>query len=260
MFVPVPMVTAADISALLLTTEMVPLETLFDSSNGAYVCQLGDIQVVYKPLSFETQLWDFPDDTLGRREVAASQIDQLLGWGLVPPTVWTDEAPFGPGSVQLFIADAEVVDVAVVGEDEIPKNWFPILKGELDSKPVVVIHRDAQELLQAAIFDAVINNADRKGGHILRDGSDRLWLIDHGVVLHHESKLRTVLWGWVGVEIPSEFVEDLVRLQNSIGDVLDPNIFSNLEIEALATRIAGLIHKGLPAPSTAWPAVPWPIF
>lgn len=254
------MVTAAELIALLETQELKIVGQLIDSSNGAFVCDLGDIQVVYKPEAEETELWDFPESTLSRREVAASEIDHLLGWNLIPPTVWTEEGEFGPGSVQVFIPDADVKDVEIVPEAEFPSDLLPIVKGEMGGTSVVVGHRADDELFRASVLDAILNNADRKGGHLLRDSDGKLWLIDHGVVLHNEQKLRTVLWGWAGVSVPANIREDLQKLLESVLTAVPVEYFSKDERDAIITRIEDLLEDGLPYPSQDWPAIPWPIY
>lgn len=254
------MVTAADLQALLKTHELRIVGQLIDSSNGAFVCDLGDIQVVYKPEAEETHLWDFPESTLSRREVAASAIDQLLGWNLIPTTVWTEDGEYGPGSVQLFVPEAEVTDVEIVPESEFPKDLLPVVKGEMGGTPVVVGHRVDDELFRAAVLDAILNNADRKGGHLLRDSNGKLWLIDHGVVLHDEPKLRTVLWGWAGTALPQAIRADIEKLSTSVLTALPMEYFSVGERVAIGQRINDLLADGMPYPSQDWPAIPWPIY
>src|SRR5674476_970919 len=154
---------------------------LVDASNVALRgrLELDDIQtrVIYKPVDGERSLWDFPDGTLAEREAAAFVLSAVGGWNLVPPTVLR-EGPLGRGSVQLWV--------------------------------VAVAHADRPELASAAVFDVVINNADRKGSHLVLDESGSLWGFDHGVSCHTEPKLRTVLWGWVGQPLPEA---DLARLE-----------------------------------------------
>ena len=142
---------------------------------------------VYKPQAGETPLWDFPEGTLALREYAAFVVSEVLGWRLVPPTVLRDGI-HGPGMVQLFVdADPE-------------EHYF--------THSLV----DAHRIQQTVAFDVVVNNADRKAGHVLRDAQDRLWLVDHGICFHVDDMLRTVIWVFAGVPIPSDIFDDLSAL------------------------------------------------
>ena len=232
------------------------------ASNAVFVveCVLGDDQcrAVYKPAAGERPLWDFPDAVLGRREVAAYEVAQACGFGFVPPTVWRDDAPLGPGSLQQWIDDAVLVDVAVL--PELPENWRHVLDAELtDGTPVTVGHVDSDELRALALFDAVVNNADRKAGHIMRDSAGTLWAVDHGVTFHAEPKLRTVLWGFSGDPIPAALL-DRIR-PDMLGLDAVAAALTKDEQMALAQRIARLRETGVyPEPSPDWPAIPWPIF
>lgn len=232
------------------------------ASNAVFVveCTLGDEQcrAVYKPAAGERPLWDFPDAVLGRREVAAYEVAVACGFGFVPPTVWREDAPLGAGSLQRWIDDATVVDIAVVPEP--PTNWRAVLDAELtDGTPVQVAHADNTELRELALFDALVNNADRKAGHILRDRDGALWAVDHGVTFHADPKLRTVLWGFAGETIADDLLArlspDLLNLQAVAQAITDD------ERTALERRIRELVRKRVyPEPSPEWPAIPWPIF
>jgi hypothetical protein len=203
-------------------------------------CADRTLQAVYKPSQGERPLWDFPQGTLAAREAAAYVVSRQLGWDLVPPTVMRDQGPSGPGSVQLFVdADPE-------------RHYFSM--ADVD-KP---------RLIPAAVFDALINNADRKGGHVLFDAQDHLWLIDHGVCFHIEPKLRTVIWDFAGQTIPGELLDDLASLRKQ----LQPNgaarqlllaLLSDSEIDALDLRARRLIETGsMPTPGPDRP-YPWPL-
>jgi uncharacterized repeat protein (TIGR03843 family) len=206
----------------------------------ARVC-LGEAErlAIYKPRRGEQPLWDFPDGTLYRREVAAYLVSEALGWGLVPPTVRRG-GPFGIGSAQLYVeADPQL-------------TAFELVEHGNHAMPLV------------AAFDALINNADRKGGHCLAETVDgRVWAIDHGVCFHTEPKLRTVLWDFAGQELPARVVADLERLAATLRDgplrrelrgLLEPD-----EIAALGTRAARLSSRAcFPMPSGRRP-YPWPL-
>jgi uncharacterized repeat protein (TIGR03843 family) len=245
---------------------------LADASNVVLLghLELGDIRtrVIYKPVKGERPLWDFPDGTLAQREAAAFVLSAVGGWNLVPPTVIRD-GPFGPGSVQLWVDAVEggtqtLIDV--VTPAELAPGWLPVFAAQLaDGTEVVVAHADRPDLASAAVFDVVINNADRKGSHLVVDQSGSLRGFDHGLSAHTEPKLRTVLWGWVGRSLPEV---DLARLEALSGWLSNPRspvsravkgLLTRAEVEAVSQRIAGLLATGLfPEPSGRGPAVPWP--
>ena len=231
--------------------------------------ELDDIhtRVIYKPVKGERPLWDFPDGTLARREAASFVLSAVGGWNIVPPTVLRD-GPFGPGSVQLWVDAVEdgtaLIDVVTLAE--LAPGWLPVFEGQLaDGTAVVVAHADRPELASAAVFDVVINNADRKGSHLVLDRSGSLWGFDHGLSAHTEPKLRTVLWGWVGEPLPEVDLARLEALSRWLGNPRSPvsrtinGLLSPAEVDALGQRIANLLTTGLfPEPSGRGPAVPWP--
>jgi uncharacterized repeat protein (TIGR03843 family) len=207
----------------------------------AEVSQNGDtIMSVYKPSRGERPLWDFPPASLACREAAAYLVSEALGWELVPPTVYRKKAPIGPGSLQLFI-------------DHDPElHYFNLPE------------TDRQSLRPVVLFDLLINNADRKGSHLLFDTNHHLWLIDHGICFHAEDKLRTVIWDFAGQSIPEDLIDDL----RSFHKKLDPgsNLYTDLqsllnvqEIKALAARAKHLISLCIfPQPDTEQRSFPWP--
>jgi uncharacterized repeat protein (TIGR03843 family) len=245
---------------------------LVDASNVALLgnLELGDIatQVIYKPTAGERSLWDFPDGTLADREAAAFVLSAVGGWNLVPPTVLRD-GPLGAGSVQLWVdttdgATDNLIDV--VPPTELAPGWLPVLQAELaDGTEVVVAHADRPELASAAVFDVVINNADRKGSHLVLDQAGSLWGFDHGVSCHVDPKLRTVLWGWVGQSLPEA---ELARLESLSGWLSNPStpvaralkaLLSPAEVDAVGRRITRLLADGhFPEPNGRGPAIPWP--
>jgi len=245
---------------------------LVDASNMALRghLELDDIRtrVIYKPVQGERSLWDFPDGTLASRESAAFVLSAVGGWNIVPPTVLR-EGPLGPGSVQFWVdalegASQSLVDVVTPAELE--PGWLPVLEAQLaDGSAVVVAHADLPELASAAVFDAVINNADRKGSHLVLDQFGTLWGFDHGVSCHAEPKLRTVLWGWVGQPLPEAELARLEALSGWLSTARSPvsrtlaGLLSPAEVEAVSRRIAGLLASGrFPQPNSRGPAVPWP--
>lgn len=249
-------------SRLLETGEITIIGRHPQASNAVFVVEVagdaGTTRAIYKPVAGERQLWDFPEGELARREVAAYRLASALGFGFVPTTVWREDAPHGPGSLQQWIDDAALQDVEVLSEAG--EGWLHVLDAELqDGTAVVVAHRDAAELRAVAMFDALMNNADRKAGHLLRDPSGGLWAVDHGVTFHAEPKLRTVLWGFVGQPLADGLLEALTRVPAVLDTVT--GWISEEEIDAVQSRADSLLGRGVfPAPSGEWPAIPWPIW
>ena len=194
---------------------------------------------VYKPISGERPLWDFPDGTLAGREISAYLVSEATGWGIVPPTLLRD-GPFGPGMVQLWIDGDEDVDLAKF------------------------VRRDEPALRRMAIFDAVVNNADRKGGHIIPTTDGHVYGVDHGICFSVDPKLRTLLWRWAGKQLPDDAVAVLERLADDLRGNLGEQLHEHLtrrEVRCTQQRVAELLRTGRhPEPSGDWPALPWPPF
>jgi uncharacterized repeat protein (TIGR03843 family) len=240
------------------------------ASNSTLRCRIevpgeDDLLCVYKPAAGERPLWDFPDATLGHRELASYELSAALGWDLVPPTVWREDGPGGEGMCQAWIqTDPQVDQVDIVRRGAAPKGWKRVLDAtdEIGS-PVELVHADTPDLRRIAVFDAVANNADRKGAHVLVDCSGRVWAIDHGVTFSTESKLRTVVWGWAGEPIDDADLRDLVVLRELLSTEYEPidQWLDGRESMRLRTRLNRLIQAGTyPVPSGQWPAIPWPVF
>lgn len=220
---------------------------------------------VYKPRRGERPLWDFPTGTLGRREVAAHDIAQLLDWPLIPLTVWRDDGPAGPGMCQLWVeADESQEAVRLVPRRRIPAGWRVVAEGE-DSggRGVCLVHDDCSDLQRLALLDVVLNNADRKGGHVLRTSEGELFGIDHGLTFHEDDKLRTVLWGWTDERVDSEDLEDLRRLQTHVEEGSLPESLEFLSVSeqrALNERLDHLLRTSVyPEAIVGWHALPWPV-
>jgi uncharacterized repeat protein (TIGR03843 family) len=210
------------------------------SSNGTFlatVCADGvGCNAIYKPGRAERPLWDFPDG-LYRREVAAFELAEALGWRFVPPTVQVEDGPLGPGSLQLFVdADFE-------------QHYFTLLEEE----------RHHPVLKRMAAFDYLANNADRKGGHCLIDAGGQIWGIDHGLCFHVQMKLRTVIWDFAGQKLSKNDRGDIERLaKDGLPDEL-MRLLHPEETRALVTRMARLLEAGrLPQPRNDRP-YPWPL-
>lgn len=241
--------------------ELHVLGRLATASNLTLLCETADGQRwIHKPIAGEQPLWDFPTGTLGRREAAAYAISAAAGFDVVPQTLLV-EGPFGPGSLQRWIADADSDElVAVVPGDEVPAGWFAVLTGvDENDDPVTVCHADDPRLRRIALFDALINNSDRKAGHLLAAPDGQLWGCDHGVSLSVAPKLRTVLWGWAGASLTDAELA-LVDAAAGAAGVLEPHM-SGAEVAAFIARCEAVRRAGrFPEPSPNWPAVPWPVF
>ncbi len=244
---------------------------MVDASNATLYAVLRldgqEAACVYKPRSGERPLWDFPDGTLARREVAAHLVSAASGWDVVPPTVLRD-GPFGPGSCQLWVEASDVEElVDIVPAGAVPPGWLPVLDATgPGGAPVTLTHRDDPRLRRIAVLDAVINNADRKGGHVLPTAAGAVHGIDHGVCFNEDEKLRTVLWGWAGAPLDEEDCEGLQRLRTDLADdgplrtALAP-LLSPRELETTERRVQRLLRRGShPRPPQGWPAIPWPPF
>ncbi|MEV0147533.1 MULTISPECIES: SCO1664 family protein [unclassified Nonomuraea] len=196
------------------------------------------VACVYKPVRGERPLWDFPDGTLAAREVAAFEVSQMTGWQIVPPTVYRD-GPFGPGMCQLWIDTEREIDLM-----RLVRSRNPVVR-------------------RMAVFDAVVNNADRKGGHLLPLPTGHVYGVDHGVCFAAEDKLRTVLWQWRGKPLAREAVAVLAKLERdleagALGRRLR-ELLTPAEVEATWQRVRRLLDTGVhPSPSEDWPAIPWP--
>lgn len=236
------------------------------ASNATFVGTIGDVAVVYKPVAGEQPLWDFPDGTLARREVAAYLVSQVLGWDVVPPT-WLRDGPLGPGMVQLWQEpDPQQDPVDVVATSAVPaQGWCTVLEGtDAQGRPVAVVHEDSPRLRRMAVLDVLVNNADRKGGHVLPMPDGHRYGVDHGVTFHTEPKLRTVLWGWVGARLDDDETAGVRRVRAGVDGGLGQQLSALLtasEVAALAERCDRLLASGVfPAPAGGASPVPWPLF
>jgi uncharacterized repeat protein (TIGR03843 family) len=253
----------------LLTRGTIEIEgRLVDASNTTLRAEITldgmTRRCVYKPVRGERPLWDFPDGTLAGREVSAFLISQATGWDVVPPTILRD-GPMGPGALQLWIdepADAEAL-IGFVPAYDVPPGWLPVANArDDDGDAYALAHADDPRLARLAIFDAVINNADRKGGHVLYPATGSIHGVDHGVSFHVENKLRTVLWGWTGKSLLPEAAEVLEelggRLDGALGEALEQHLTVS-EVQHVRLRLRRLLRsRRFPKPSQDWPAIPWP--
>ena len=230
----------------LATAEMEIVGRLVAASNTTLLVALhGDVPrrgkvtagAVYKPIRGERPLWDFPDGTLAGREVAAYLLSAATGWDVVPPTILRTDGPVGTGMLQLWVETRDDVDIAAVVRAADPR------------------------LRAIAIFDAIANNADRKGGHLLVRPDGRIQGVDHGVTFSVEPKLRTILWGWRGTKLAQRELATLVALRTrwpALSGQLGEHLLA-AEVSAARARLENLLRTGLfPRPNPNWPAIPWP--
>jgi uncharacterized repeat protein (TIGR03843 family) len=215
---------------------------LVDASNATLYANCtfngSTIPVIYKPVAGERPLWDFQDGNLAQRELAAYLVSELGGFEVVPPTVLRD-GPFGTGMVQQWIDINEEIDLAMFYRE------------------------DNSQLRKMALFDAVVNNTDRKIGHLLPISKDLVHGCDHGVTFHEDDKLRTVLWQWADKPLTDEETGRLEHLEVAIASDAEQilNLISQNEYASLLARINRLLsERKFPSPSDEWPAVPWPPF
>lgn len=254
---------------LLARGELTVRGRIREASNAALYCTVSfdgeDAACIYKPVAGERPLWDFPDGTLAQREVAAYEVSEATGWGLVPPTVLRD-GPYGEGMCQLWVeVTPEAELLALVDGEEPEPGWKAIGFAEVgEGRTALLVHADDERLRRLAVLDAVINNADRKGGHLLPTGEGRLYGIDHGVTFNAENKLRTLLWGWAGEPLTREAADVLEGLRKDLaeGGTLTARLaplITGAEIDATRARVGALLASGThPEPSGQWPAIPWP--
>jgi uncharacterized repeat protein (TIGR03843 family) len=249
----------------LLEGELVLHGRVMPASNATFVGDVGGRRVVYKPVAGERPLWDFPDGTLAGREVAAHLVSNSTGWDVVPLTFLRD-GPHGPGMVQLWQEpDDSQTPVDIVRPGQEPAGYRRVFDGvDEHDRAVTLVHEDTPALRRMAVLDVVLNNADRKGGHVLPMPGGHRYGVDHGVTFHVEHKLRTVLWGWAGEALAVDertglerLAEDLVGpLGEALTELLEP-----AEVAATRRRTHRLLESGrLPAPDGRWPVIPWPPF
>jgi len=256
------------LTAALTDGELQIAGRLANASNATYLAVLttddGPIECVYKPIRGERPLWDFPTGTLGLREVAAYEVSAAGGFDVVPVTVLVD-GPIGPGSLQAWVdVDPAETDALVdlIPTADVPrKGWFDVVDGlDARDRSVSVIHADCAPLRRMAVFDVLVNNADRKGGHILGSGG-HVFGVDHGVCFNTDPKLRTLLWGWAGTELTDGELAAVRRVRDQTPDRLF-DLLAEPEIEELWSRAERLLRRGrFPRPRSGhYPAIPWPPF
>ena len=271
---------AADAETVLRRGDLTVIGRIRSASNATFLCEatLGDTTVhcVYKPVAGEAPLWDFPDGTLAGREFGAYLISAALGWNVVPYTIIRD-GPAGPGMLQRWVdqpgddpavgagpldTGPDLIDLLPAGR--VPGGFLAVLQAyDYAGDEVTLVHADDERLRRVAVFDVLINNADRKGGHVLSGRDGRVYGVDHGVSLHVEDKLRTVLWGWAGKPVDDHLLGDVAALRDALDDGLDDQLCGHItapEVAALRSRAVALLRNPvMPTPDRRRP-IPWPAF
>ncbi|BDT91708.1 putative phosphatidylinositol 3-and 4-kinase [Nocardia sputorum] len=256
--------------------ELTVIGRVSTASNVTLVCDVDGtaatpLRVVYKPIRGERPLWDFPDGTLAGREVASYLISEAIGWGVIPETILRD-GPFGVGMVQRWVVSVDnhtdrsdrldLIDLCPAGA--VPDGFREVLRAVDDvGNEVSLIHADDPRLHRVAVLDVLLNNADRKGGHALEGVDGQVYGVDHGICLHAEHKLRTVLWGWAGQPIDDALIADITafakQLPGAFADTLSEHL-TDTEIDALIERTQQVLDEPvMPVPRTSRP-IPWPAF
>jgi uncharacterized repeat protein (TIGR03843 family) len=227
------------------------------------------LDCVYKPVAGERPLWDFPDGTLAGREVSAYAVSEALGWDVVPPTFLRGDGPAGTGMVQAWREPDPGQDpVDLVPEGRMPPGYLHVLDAyDSRDRPVWLVHEDSEALRRMAVFDVVVNNADRKGGHVLPMTDGHRFGVDHGVSFNVDNKLRTVLWGWAQQPVHADdaaavhaLVEQLCTQTSELTALLE-DLLLREEVVATLVRCETLLRRDvMPVPSRSRPSIPWPAF
>ncbi len=272
--------SARESDEVLHSGELTVIGRIRSASNATFLCEahLDERQAhcVYKPIKGEAPLWDFPDGTLAGRELAAYLVSDALEWNIVPYTIIRD-GPAGRGMLQLWVDQpgeslGEVGDEPAAGPDlvdllpagDIPPGFLPILQAyDYAGNEVTLVHADDIRLRRMAVFDVLINNADRKGGHILAGVDGQVYGVDHGVSLHVEDKLRTVLWGWAGKPVDEETMAAVAGLREQLRSGLANRLGEHIterEIAALRARTDALLDDPVMPTSDRRRPIPWPAF
>ena len=253
---------------LLLNGEIEIEGLIPDSSNGALKVLVSNskqsLEAIIKPEVSIRPLWDFPDLDLNNREYATYLLDRELNLNYVPDTVMRNVEGIGKSLIQEWVTESDNDLIIVKSPEDIPEEYLKVLQGydELN-KLITLAHKNNRDLRNLCLFDLVINNADRKGGHLLMDSANKMWAIDHGVSWHFESKIRTVLWGWIDETFNDQDIALLNNAKKVIQTWKDEEFIylSEEEIEQTIKRVDGLLKENaFPQPGDQWPAVPWPIF
>lgn len=255
--------------------ELVPVARLTQASNLALLAHVitddGPLRCIYKPTAGERPLWDFPGAALAAREVLTAKAADCFGWNLIPTTIWRSDGPAGAGMCQEWVDALDDPPVNLFPVGEVPAGWSHVAEGlDAQGSTVILAHDSSPQMQRLVLLDAMVNNADRKGGHVLRRGDGSLAAIDHGVTFHAENKLRTVLWGWAGTQVPEPLMaeveqgaaafRELVHRWGRPGSAVAGTAHLSVDEVAAATgRLDRLLANAtFPLPADDWPALPWP--
>lgn len=255
--------------------ELVPVARLTQASNLALLAHVltddGPVRCIYKPTAGERPLWDFPGATLAAREVLTAQAAECFGWDLIPTTIWRADGPAGAGMCQEWVDALDDPPVQLFPVGQVPADWSEVAEGlDAQGSSVILAHDSSAQMQRLVLLDALVNNADRKGGHVLRRGDGSLAAIDHGVTFHAENKLRTVLWGWAGTPVPAPLLAEVERAAAAFGELVQrwgqqgsaaagSAHLSADEVSAATRRLDQLLATAtFPMPADDWPALPWP--
>ena len=257
-----------EVESALAENEFEAVGQITTASNGALLLDSKDeqnaIRAIFKPKIGIRQLWDFPNDDLIERELASYLLSKASGANLIPPTIVREIAPYGEGTVQYWIEAARIEAVRIFIPTAIESGFTEVLQAnDASGELVSVATLDSDWLSFLALFDAVINNADRKGSHILTDEKKRMWAIDHGVTWHREDKLRTILWANAAEKLSDAQIDFLSSLANALESEFETfeKLLSPEEVTSAFLRLEKIKETGsFPVPSQKWPAIPWPIF
>lgn len=257
-----------EVESALSQTYFEPVGRITTASNGALLLSSKDdenkMRAIFKPKIGIRQLWDFPNDDLIERELASYLLSKASGANFIPPTIIREVKPYGEGIVQYWIEAAKVEAVKVFSPNAIQSGFNEVLQANDSAGELVsVATLDSDWLRLLLLFDAVINNADRKGSHILTDESQRMWAIDHGVTWHKENKLRTILWANAAEKLNQSHTDFLNTLTQALESEFDTlvKLLSPQEVASAFARLENIKETGeFPVPSQKWPAIPWPIF
>jgi uncharacterized repeat protein (TIGR03843 family) len=253
--------------------ELQVLGRLAQASNLALLAEVatddGPLRCIYKPVSGERPLWDFPGAALAAREVLTAEVADCFGWDLIPATAWREEGPLGAGMCQAWVEAVDDDPVGLFPSGQVPLGWCEVAEGrDGGGASIVLAHESSPSLQRLVLLDALVNNGDRKGGHVLRRADGSVAGIDHGVTFHADDKLRTVLWGWAGELIPEDLLAELRDGASCFRSLVGrwgsdtPHRVAHLsaeEVRAALTRLDSLLQGGaFPAPGPDWPSLPWP--
>lgn len=257
-----------DVLAVLTQSTFKPIGQITTASNIALLMQSENspspVKAIFKPTSGLRPLWDFPNNDLIEREILTYQLSDKSDLNLIPLTIMREIEPFGIGMLQLWIEDSKVDLVKLFEADRVEKDFLVVLEANDQSgRRVSLGVKDIPWIESLTIFDAVVNNSDRKGSHILTAHDGANWAIDHGVCWHQDYKLRTVNWSKANLPLTENAISALLKVEGALIGMESEivQLLSQIEFDAAMERVADLKASGVfPMPPADWPAIPWPVF